>query len=122
MVFTLEGTDKVTGNTPEVGGSWETIDHRGGKDYRAIGEYIEMNRPKKISIHIKTPQFSELLDKITVEIKEKQQGFKMIFSQNIIVAHEEDWTKYDIEKALKGCHDGSEHGWNVIIHGTERIG
>ncbi|VXC79657.1 ATPase (fragment) [Bacillus mycoides] len=26
----------------------------------------------------------------------------MIFSQNIIVAHEEDWTKYDIEKALKG--------------------
>ncbi|MGG0152529.1 ATPase [Bacillus mycoides] len=45
--FTLEGTDKVTENTPEVGGSWEIIDHRGGKDYRAIGEYIEMNRPKK---------------------------------------------------------------------------
>ncbi|MFA2694595.1 ATPase [Bacillus mycoides] len=46
----------------------------------------------------------------------------MIFSQNIIVAHEEDWTKYDVEKALKGCQDGSDHGWNVIIHGTERIG
>lgn len=51
--FTLEGTDKVTGNTPEVGGSWEIIDHRGEKDYRAIGEYIEMNRPEKISIYIK---------------------------------------------------------------------
>ncbi|MBJ7957214.1 ATPase [Bacillus mycoides] len=51
--FTLEGTDKVTGNTPEVGGSWETIDHRGGKNHRVIGEYIEMNRPKKISIYIK---------------------------------------------------------------------
>ncbi|MED1628699.1 MULTISPECIES: hypothetical protein [Bacillus] len=45
----------------------------------------------------------------------------MIFSQNIIVAHEEDWTKYDVEKALKGCHAGSEHDWNNI-HGTERIG
>ncbi|MDM5428233.1 SRPBCC domain-containing protein [Bacillus mycoides] len=111
--FTLEGTDKVTENTPEVGGSWEIIDHRGGKDYRAIGEYIEMNRPKKkLVFTLKTPQFSELLDKNTVEIKEKQQGSEMIFSQNIIVAHEEDLTKYDVEKALKGCHDGSEHSWN----------
>ena len=67
------------------------------------------------------PQFSELLDKITVEIKEKQQGSEMIFSQNIIVAHEEDWTKYDVEKALKGCHDGSEHGWNVIFMGLKEL-
>lgn len=76
MVFTLEGTDKVTGNTPEVGGSWEIIDHRGEKDYRAIGEYIEMNRPKKLVFTLKTPQFSELLDKITVEIKRNNKDLK----------------------------------------------
>ncbi|MGH0941225.1 ATPase [Bacillus mycoides] len=45
----------------------------------------------------------------------------MIFSQNIIVAHEEDWTKYDVEKALKGCHDGSDHGWNVIFMGLKEL-
>lgn len=41
--FTLEGTNKITRNTPGVGGSWEIVDHRNGKDYRAIGEYFEMN-------------------------------------------------------------------------------
>ncbi|QWG64085.1 ATPase [Bacillus mycoides] len=41
----------------------------------------------------------------------------MIFSQNIIVAHEEDWTKYDVEKALKGCHAGPE----VIFMGLKEL-
>ncbi|WP_252188859.1 ATPase [Bacillus mycoides] len=45
----------------------------------------------------------------------------MIFSQNIIVAHEEDWTKYDVEKALKGCQDGSDHCWNVIFMGLKEL-
>ncbi|MED0989795.1 SRPBCC domain-containing protein [Bacillus nitratireducens] len=119
--FTLEGTNKITKNTPEVGGSWEIVDHRNGKDYRAIGEYIEMNRPEKLAFTFKMPQFSELEDTITVEIMEKQQGSEMIFSQNIIVPHEENWTKSDVEKALKDYHDGSEHGWNLMFMGLKEL-
>ncbi|PFI44648.1 ATPase [Bacillus cereus] len=119
--FTLEGTNKITKNTPEVGGSWEIVDHRNGKDYRAIGEYIEMNRPKKLAFTFKMPQFGELEDTITVEIMEKQQGSEMIFSQNIIVPHEENWTKSDVEKALKDYHDGSEHGWNLMFMGLKEL-
>ncbi|MES5893706.1 SRPBCC domain-containing protein [Bacillus cereus group sp. RP43] len=119
--FTLEGTNKVTENTPEVGGSWEIVDHRDGKDYRAIGEYIEMNRPKKLVFTFKMPQFSELEDTITVEIKDHQQGSEMTFSQNIIVPHEENWTELHIEKALKEHHDGSEHGWNLMFMGLKEL-
>lgn len=41
--FTLEGTNKVAKNTLEVGGSWEIVDYRDGNDYRAIGQYIEID-------------------------------------------------------------------------------
>ena len=98
--FTLEGTNKVTQNNPEVGGTWEIVDHRGGQDYRAVGEYLEIDPPKKIVFTFKMPQFSELADTITVELKELGQGCEMTFTQLIHVEQEENWTDADIEKAL----------------------
>jgi hypothetical protein len=43
-LFTMEPTNKVAKNEPHVGGTWEIVDHREGKDYRAIGEYIYARR------------------------------------------------------------------------------
>ena len=74
--FTLEGTNKVAQNDPQVGGAWEIIDHREGKDYRAIGEYLEMDRPNKLVFTFKMPQFSEAADTITVELQEHQKAVK----------------------------------------------
>ena len=81
--FTLEGTNKVAQNTAQVGGTWEIIDHRGGKDYRALGEYLEIDSPKKLVFTFKMPQFSETVDTITVELKELQQGCEMTFSKKL---------------------------------------
>jgi uncharacterized protein YndB with AHSA1/START domain len=120
-LFTLEGTNKVAQNNPQVGGTWEIVDHRGGKDYRAIGEYIEIDPPKKIVFTFEMPQFSDTVDTITVELKELKQGCEMTFTQNIIVPHEENWTKSDIEKALGEYHDGSEHGWNLMFMGLKEL-
>ncbi|MBA9026053.1 SRPBCC family protein [Peribacillus huizhouensis] len=119
--FTLEGTNKVAQNNPQVGGTWEIVDHRGGKDYRAIGEYLEIDPPTKLVFTFKMPQFSETEDTITVELKELQQGTEMTFSQIIIVPHEENWTESDIEKALGEYHDGSEHGWNLMFMGLKEL-
>jgi uncharacterized protein YndB with AHSA1/START domain len=119
--FTLEGTNKVAQNNPQVGGTWEIVDHRNGKDYRAIGEYLEIDPPKELVFTFKMPQFSELEDTITVELKELGQGCEMTFSQNIIVPHQENWTKSDIEKALGEYHDGSEHGWNLMFMGLKEL-
>src|SRR5690554_6101742 len=75
--FTLEGTNQVAQNNPQVGGTWEIIDQRDGKNYRAIGEYLEIDPPKKLMFTFKMPQFSELEDTITVELKELEQGCEM---------------------------------------------
>ena len=119
--FTLEGTNKVTKNNPQIGGTWEIVDHRGGIDYRAIGEYLEIDPPKKIVFTFKMPQFSELEDTITVELKELGQGCEMTFTQLIHVAQEENWTDSDLEKALGETRDGTEHGWNLMFMGLKEL-
>ncbi|MFB5660980.1 SRPBCC domain-containing protein [Alteribacillus sp. HJP-4] len=120
-LFTLEGTNKVAKNDPQVGGTWEIVDHRNGQDYRAIGEYLEMDPPKTLVFTFQMPQFSDLADTITVKLKEVTQGCEMTFIQNITVPHEENWTQADIEKALGEHHDGTEHGWNLMFMGLKEL-
>lgn len=119
--FTLEGTNKITQNNPQVGGTWEIVDHREGKDYRAIGEYLEIDSPKKIVFTFKMPQYSELEDTIIVELKELKQGCEMTFKQVIHVPHEKNWSESDIEKALVEWHDSTEHGWNLMFMGLKEL-
>ncbi|QAS51474.1 SRPBCC family protein [Halobacillus litoralis] len=120
-LFTLEGTNKVAQNNSQVGGTWEIVDHRGGKDYRALGEYLEIDPPNKLVFTFKMPQFSELEDTITVEITEGAAGCEMIFTHLIHVDSEENWTKTDLEKALGESHDQTEHGWNLMFMGLKEL-
>ena len=119
--FTLEGTNKVAQSNPHVGGTWEIIDQRYGTEYRAIGEYLEIDPFKKIVFTFKMPQFSDLEDTITVELKERQAACEMTFSQHIVVPHENNWTKDDIENAIKESHEGSEDGWNLMFMGLKEL-
>lgn len=119
--FTLEGTNQVAQNNPQVRGTWEIVDHRGGEEYRAIGEYLEIDLHEKLVFTFKMPQFSELEDVITVELKKLQQGCEMTFSQEIKVPREENWTESDIEKALGESRDGTEHGWNLMFMGLKEL-
>ncbi|MDG5471374.1 SRPBCC domain-containing protein [Jeotgalibacillus sp. ET6] len=119
--FTLEGTNKVAQNDPQVGGTWEIVDHREGQDYRAVGEYLEIDPPHKLVFTFKMPQFSELADTITVEFVETDTGCEMTFTQVIHVLPEENWTLADIQKALGEHHDGTEHGWNLMFMGLKEL-
>lgn len=119
--FTLEGTNKVAQNNPQVGGAWEIIDQRDGTEYRAIGEYLEVDSPQKLVFTFKMPQFSDTEDTITVELKELHEGSEMTFSQHIVVPHEKNWTEFDIENAIEESHDGSEHGWNLMFMGLKEL-
>ncbi|MGV2805372.1 SRPBCC domain-containing protein, partial [Clostridium perfringens] len=94
-LFTMETTNKIARNDPRVGGTWEIVDVREGKEYRAIGEYLVIDRPHKLVLTFRMPQFSETVDQITVEFKAVDAGCDMTFTQEIFVPHEEDWTAED---------------------------
>lgn len=121
--FTLEGTNKVAQNDPKVGGTWEIVDHRQGKDYRAIGEYLEIEPAQKIVFTFRMPELSDsgLSDKLTVELKETEQGCEMTFTQLIHVIHEEIWDESDIEKAHTEWHDSTEQGWYYMFMGLKEL-
>ncbi|MFS0594935.1 SRPBCC domain-containing protein [Cytobacillus horneckiae] len=120
-LFTLESTNKIARNNPKIGGTWEIVDEREGKEYRAIGEYLVIDPPKKLVFTFKMPQFSDTVDEITVELIPLETGCKMHFTQEIVVPHEEGWTEEDINKAVQEFHDGSEHGWNLMFMGLKQL-
>jgi len=109
-LFTSETTNKFVQNEPKVGGTWEIVDHREGKDYRAIGEYLEIDPPSRLVLTFEMPQFSETVDTITVEVTSHGERSEMTFTQHIFVPHEEGWTGDDIEKAIREYNTGSEQG------------
>lgn len=120
-LFTMESTNKVAKNEPRVEGAWEIVDHREGTDYRAIGEYIEIDPPSKLVFTFKMPQFSDTEDRITVDMKPFENGSELIFTQGIVVPHEKGWTEEDIKKALDDYHSQTEQGWGYMFEGLKQL-
>ncbi|UOQ84511.1 SRPBCC family protein [Gracilibacillus salinarum] len=120
-LFTLEMTNKVAKSEAKIGGEWEIVDHRDGKDYRAIGEYRVLDAPNKIVKTFKMPQFSDTEDVITVTIESTKNGSHMTFIQKIIVPHEENWSDEDIERAGKEYHDSTKAGWEMMFAGLKQL-
>jgi uncharacterized protein YndB with AHSA1/START domain len=66
---------------PRPGGRWTITDTRDGVLYTAIGEFIEADRPRKISLTFAMPQFSLESDLITVTFEPDGDGCIMRFKQ-----------------------------------------
>ncbi|WP_332237041.1 SRPBCC family protein [Sporolactobacillus sp. KGMB 08714] len=119
--LTTEFTNKAVKNVPHVGGTWETVDHRDGTDYRAIGTYLEINHPNRLAFTLQMPQLSESIDKIIVEIKTLEQGCEMAFTQNIPVTYDAGWTSQNVERAVNEAKNGSERVWNTLLGRLKQI-
>jgi uncharacterized protein YndB with AHSA1/START domain len=81
-----------------VGGQWRIVDRRGGVDYTAIGEYLEIDRPRRLAFSFGMPQFSPAFSKVIVEIAADGAGAVMTLIQEdlpaeYIAATEDGWAK-----------------------------
>jgi uncharacterized protein YndB with AHSA1/START domain len=120
-LMTMEATNKVATCDPRVGGTWEIVDVRDGVEYRAIGEYLEVDPPHKLVLTFRMPQFNDSVDTLTVKIKPLGKGCEMVFTQVIRVPHEEGWREAEIARAMQEYHDGSQHGWNLMFVGLQQL-
>jgi uncharacterized protein YndB with AHSA1/START domain len=64
-----------------VGGQWKIVDRRGGTDYAAIGEYLEIDRPRRLVFTFGMPQFSPAFNTVTVAIVADGNGALMTLTQ-----------------------------------------
>ncbi|MDN7243043.1 SRPBCC domain-containing protein [Planococcus sp. N028] len=120
-LFTSEKTNKVLKNDLRIGGAWEIVDSRDGVDYRAIGEYQEVREPNKLVFTFEMPQFSETVDIVRVTISQVREATEMLFTQEIVVAHEEEWTDEDADKALSEYGTQTEEGWSTMFDNLRQL-
>lgn len=93
----------------KVGGRYTITARRGSKDYVAVGEYLEVNRPYRLSLTFAMPQFSPNSDRITVEYTSEMSGCAMTFTQS-------GTDIVDELRQLKSGETGpSEAGWRQMF-------
>ncbi|TWT02531.1 SRPBCC domain-containing protein [Planomicrobium sp. CPCC 101079] len=120
-LFTSEATNKAVNNELRVGGKWEIVDQREGVEYRAAGEYQEVREPHKLVFTFEMPQFSEATDIIRVTISEVRDAAEMLFTQEIVVPHEEGWNDEDVNKALEEYGAQTEKGWALMFDRLKQL-
>jgi uncharacterized protein YndB with AHSA1/START domain len=63
------------------GGRWTITDRRGGVDYTALGEYLEVDRPRRLAFTFGMPQFSPAFGKVNVTFEADGDGCLMTLAQ-----------------------------------------
>ncbi len=76
-----------------VGGRWSITDRRDGVDYTALGEYLEIDRPRRLVFSFGMPQFSPLSCNVTVEFVADGDGCILTLSQDSLAPDALDPTK-----------------------------
>jgi uncharacterized protein YndB with AHSA1/START domain len=88
-----------------VGGKWKITNRRDGTDYTALGEYLEVDPPRRLVYTFAMPQFSPNSDTIAIEIEPDGDDSTMTFTHSgVDIAAE-------LSRLPPGEKSGSEQGW-----------
>ncbi|WP_203333938.1 SRPBCC family protein [Planococcus beigongshangi] len=120
-LFTAEETNRMARNDFKIGGRWEIVDFREGKEYRATGEYLEIDPPHRLIFSFEMPQFNDLQDRIIVWVSPVQDACEMTFKQEIVVPHEDGWTDEDLQNAMNEFSGASEEGWDRMFENLKQL-
>jgi len=85
---------------------------RDGQEYVADGEYLEIDRPRRLVLTFRMAQFSPTIDRVIVDIAPLAQGCQVTVTQEITVPHEDSLTPQELETLLAGHKSETEQGWN----------
>ncbi|MGA2301886.1 MAG: SRPBCC domain-containing protein [Candidatus Acidiferrum sp.] len=68
-----------------VGGSYLIVERREGTDVEHIGEYLEIDRPRRLVFTLKVPKYSEESTKVTIEIRALESGCELTLTHEGIL-------------------------------------
>lgn len=106
-LFATDGGEMVKVEVdPRVGGRFTIVERRGEELAEHFGEYLELERPRRIVFGFWT-SFDEERSTVTVQIEEAPGGCE------VVLTHEMDpqWAEYA---------DQTRHGWTTILEGLAR--
>jgi uncharacterized protein YndB with AHSA1/START domain len=89
-----------------VGGSFIFVDRRDGEDVEHIGEYRELDRPRRLSFTFRVPKFSpDIATRVTVDIVPQGTGCELTLTH---------------EGVLPDYASRTESGWTSILDGLAK--
>ena len=89
---------------PRVGGSFN-FTRRDGDDVEHIGEYIEIDRPRRLVFTFSVPKFSTQITRVTVDIVPLESGCQLTLTH---------------EGVLPEWASRTEAGWGMILNSLAR--
>lgn len=87
---------------PRVGGRFAFVDRRDGQDILHTGEYLEIERPRRLVFTFTVPKYSSLSTRVTIEIVPEGEGCELTLTH---------------EGVLPEYKDRSVDGWSKILAG-----
>lgn len=108
MFTTGPGTNVVAEVDPRPGGAFRFTDRRPEGDMEHVGEYVEIDRPRRLVFRFGVPSISPDMDLVTLDLAPLPDG-----GCELTLRHEmsPEWAEYA---------DGSRQAWGRMLEGVER--
>ena len=88
-----------------AGGAFVITERRDGEDIEHAGEYLEVDRPRRISFDFAVPKFSTQKTRVTIDIEPRDGGSALTLTQ---------------EGVPEGWEEKTRAGWRTILEGLAR--
>jgi uncharacterized protein YndB with AHSA1/START domain len=62
---------------PQVGGRFTLTDRRDGEDVDHTGEYLEIDRPRRLAFTFMVPKYSSLSTRVIIEFASQENGCEL---------------------------------------------
>jgi uncharacterized protein YndB with AHSA1/START domain len=93
---------------PRVGGSFSFVDRREGEEVDHTGEYLEIDRPRRLVFTWGIPKYSPDFDRVIVEVAPLEDGSELTLTHEL----HPDWAEY---------LDGTEKAWTMMLDAMGRM-
>jgi uncharacterized protein YndB with AHSA1/START domain len=91
---------------PRVGGSYISVDRRGGEDVEHVGEYLELDRPRRLVFTFTVPKYSVESTRVSIDIVAEGEGCELTLTH---------------EGVLQEWASATEAGWSGILGALEAL-
>ena len=88
-----------------AGGKFVFVDRRDGEDVEHTGEYVEIDRPRRLVFTFAVPKYSPLVTRVTIDIEPTETGCDLALTHDGVLP---EWASR------------SESGWTMILEGLGR--
>jgi uncharacterized protein YndB with AHSA1/START domain len=85
-----------------VGGKFNLTDQRNGEDVEHLGEYLEIDRPRRVVFKFVVPKDTKIWTQVTIEIVPQSSGCELTLTH---------------EGVLPEFKERGENGWTMLLGG-----